>query len=164
MHKKHIDLVEEKILPLAKLEKLVHMWRLRGDKIVFTNGCFDILHRGHLEYLAASADLGNRMVVGLNSDSSVTKLKGTGRPVNCFADRALALAALRFTDAVVEFDEDTPLELIKTLLPEVLVKGGDYTHENIVGAKEVEAIGGKVAIISFTEGYSTTSFLEKLRG
>lgn len=164
MHKKHIDLAEEKILPLTKLEKLVHMWRLRGDKIVFTNGCFDILHRGHLEYLAAAADLGNRLVVGLNSDSSVTQLKGAGRPVNCLEDRALALAALRFTDAVVEFDQDTPLELIKTLLPEVLVKGGDYTLENIVGAKEVEAAGGKVAIISFTEGYSTTSFLEKLRG
>jgi len=134
-----------------------------GDKIVFTNGCFDILHRGHLEYLAEAAALGNRLVIGLNSDESVQRLKGPGRPVNTIYDRAMALAALGFTDAIIVFSEDTPLQLIKLLRPDVLVKGGDYTSEEIVGALEMEASGGEVAIISFVDGYSTTTFLDRLR-
>jgi len=134
-----------------------------GDKIVFTNGCFDILHRGHLEYLAEAAALGNRLVIGLNSDESVQRLKGPGRPVNTIYDRAMALAALGFTDAIIVFSEDTPLQLIELLRPDVLVKGGDYTSEEIVGALEMEARGGEVAIISFVDGYSTTTFLDRLR-
>jgi len=134
-----------------------------GDKIVFTNGCFDILHRGHLEYLAEAAALGNRLVIGLNSDESVQRLKGPGRPVNTIYDRAMALAALGFTDAIIVFSEDTPLQLIELLRPDLLVKGGDYTREEIVGALEMEARGGEVAIISFVDGYSTTTFLERLR-
>ena len=163
MRQNHIELIESKVFSIEQLKKQVALWRMKSEKVVFTNGCFDILHRGHIEYLAAAADLGHRLIIGLNSDASVTKLKGEGRPVNRFDDRALALAALRFTDAIIEFQEDTPLALIKTLLPDVLVKGGDYTRDAIVGVDEVEAAGGNVAIISFTEGYSTTSFLEKIR-
>ena len=163
MRQNHIELIESKVFSIEQLKKQVALWRMKSEKVVFTNGCFDILHRGHIEYLAAAADLGHRLIIGLNSDASVTKLKGEGRPVNRFDDRALALASLRFTDAIIEFQEDTPLSLIKTLLPDVLVKGGDYTRDAIVGADEVEAAGGNVAIISFTEGYSTTSFLEKIR-
>lgn len=163
MRQSHIELIESKVFSIEQLKKQVALWRMKSEKVVFTNGCFDILHRGHIEYLAAAADLGHRLIIGLNSDASVTKLKGEGRPVNRFNDRALALAALRFTDAIIEFQEDTPLALIKTLLPDVLVKGGDYTRDAIVGADEIEAAGGNVAIISFTEGYSTTSFLEKIR-
>lgn len=163
MHKSHIELIGSKVFSIEALKKQVALWHMKSEKVVFTNGCFDILHRGHIEYLAAAADLGHRLIIGLNSDASVTKLKGEGRPVNHFDDRALALAALRFTDAIIEFQEETPLSLIKTLLPDVLVKGGDYTREGIVGANEVEAAGGNVAIISFIEGYSTTSFLQKIR-
>lgn len=163
MRQNHIELIESKVFSIEQLKKQVALWRMKSEKVVFTNGCFDILHRGHIEYLAAAADLGHRLIIGLNSDASVKKLKGEGRPVNRFDDRALALASLRFTDAIIEFQEDTPLSLIKTLLPDVLVKGGDYTRDAIVGADEVEAAGGNVAIISFTEGYSTTSFLEKIR-
>jgi rfaE bifunctional protein nucleotidyltransferase chain/domain len=116
-----------------------------------------------MEYLTAAADLGSKLIIGLNSDASVARLKGSGRPVNTFQDRALALAALRFTDAIVEFDEDTPLNLIRMVRPDFLVKGGDYSQNEIVGAKDVEANGGEIVIISFTEGYSTTSFLKKFK-
>lgn len=164
MQMSQIQLINNKIYTLETLGRQVHLWRLINNTIVFTNGCFDILHRGHLEYLASASDLGGKLIVGLNSDRSVKKLKGESRPVNTFADRAFALAALHFVSAVIEFDEDTPLDLIRFIKPDVLVKGGDYSRESIVGADEVESEGGKVAIISFTEGYSTTLFLQKLRG
>lgn len=164
MRKKQLELIEEKIISRDNLVKQVTLWKFLNNQIVFTNGCFDILHRGHLEYLAAAADLGSKLIIGLNSDSSVARLKGSGRPINSFHDRALALAALRFTDAIVEFDEDTPIELIRVLLPDVLVKGGDYSREQIIGANEIEENGGEIAIISFTEGYSTTSFIKKIQG
>ncbi len=158
-----LQIISEKIFPLEALSKRTWLWKFLGNKIVFTNGCFDILHRGHLEYLASASDLGNKLIIGLNSDDSVKRLKGPGRPINTFSDRAFALASLHFVDAVVEFNEDTPIQLITTLLPDVLVKGGDYNRDTIVGANEVEKAGGSVAIISFKEGYSTTSFLEKIR-
>ena len=164
MQKKQLDFIEEKIISSDKIEKQTKLWRFLSNQIVFTNGCFDILHRGHIEYLAAAADLGSKIIIGLNSDASVGRLKGSGRPINTFHDRALALAALRFTDAIVEFDEDTPLNLIRLIKPNFLVKGGDYTHSEIIGASDVEANGGQIVIISFTEGYSTTSFLKKIQG
>ena len=164
MQKTQLELIVEKIIPHDKIEKHTNLWRFLSNRIVFTNGCFDILHRGHIEYLAAAADLGSKLIIGLNSDASVARLKGSGRPVNTFQDRALALAALRFTDAIVEFDEDTPLNLIRMVGPDFLVKGGDYSQNEIVGAKDVEANGGEIVIISFTEGYSTTSFLKKIQG
>ena len=164
MQKTQLELIEEKIISRDQIVKQVNLWRFLNNRIVFTNGCFDILHRGHIEYLAAAADLGNKLIIGLNSDDSVSRLKGSDRPINSFQDRALALAALRFTDAVVEFNEDTPLNLIRMIMPDVLVKGGDYSREHIVGANDVEAQGGEIAIISFTEGYSTTSFLKKIQG
>jgi rfaE bifunctional protein nucleotidyltransferase chain/domain len=164
MQKTQLELIEEKVIPSDRIEKQANLWRFLSNRIVFTNGCFDILHRGHIEYLAAAADLGSKLIVGLNSDSSVGRLKGSGRPINSFQDRALALASLRFTDAIVKFDEDTPLNLIRLVKPDFLVKGGDYTHGEIVGASDVEANGGEIVIISFTEGYSTTSFLKKIQG
>ena len=164
MQKTQLELIVEKIIPRDKIEKQTKLWRFLSNRIVFTNGCFDILHRGHIEYLAAAADLGSKLIIGLNSDASVARLKGSGRPVNTFQDRALALAALRFTDAIVEFDEDTPLNLIRMVRPDFLVKGGDYSQSEIVGANDVEANGGEIVVISFTEGYSTTSFLKKIQG
>jgi rfaE bifunctional protein nucleotidyltransferase chain/domain len=164
MQKKQLELIEEKIISRDNIGKQVKLWKFLNNRIVFTNGCFDILHRGHIEYLAAAADLGSKLIIGLNSDASVGRLKGPERPINAFQDRALALAALRFTDAIIEFDEDTPLNLIRLIKPDFLVKGGDYTHSEIVGASDVEANGGEIVIISFTEGYSTTSFLKKIQG
>ena len=143
----------------------VEQWRKTSNScIVFTNGCFDILHRGHLEYLALAAQLGTHLVVGINSDASVKRLKGAERPLIKEADRAFALACLEFIAMVIVFDEDTPANLIELLKPDVLTKGGDYTLDTIVGAKETIARGGSVQIIAFSEGYSTSSIIEKIRG
>jgi D-beta-D-heptose 7-phosphate kinase/D-beta-D-heptose 1-phosphate adenosyltransferase len=139
--------------------------RARRGCIVFTNGVFDILHRGHVEYLFAARALGDALVVGLNTDDSVRRLaKAPGRPVNPQDDRAMVLAALGCVDAVTLFDEDTPQAIITALLPDVLVKGGDYTVDTIVGAPEVLAAGGRVEVIPLTPGRSTTSILERARG
>lgn len=135
----------------------------RNRKIVFTNGCFDILHVGHIRYLEEAAKLGDILVVGLNSDSSVKRLKGEERPINKESDRAEMLGALNSVDNIVIFENDTPLELIETLKPDVLVKGGDYTIDQVVGAKEVAGWGGKVELIPFVEGKSTTGLIEKIR-
>ncbi|MBS1500023.1 MAG: D-glycero-beta-D-manno-heptose 1-phosphate adenylyltransferase [Bacteroidetes bacterium] len=143
---------------------MTHVWRLRGDRIVFTNGVFDILHRGHVEYLEAAAALGNRLIVGLNTDASVRRLgKGPERPLNNEDSRARVLAALRCVDVVVLFDEDTPLELITALRPDVLVKGGDWAPDRIVGADVVKAAGGTVHSIPLTDGFSTTGLVERIR-
>lgn len=133
-------------------------------RVVFTNGCFDILHRGHVTYLEQARLLGDALVVGVNTDASVARLKGSGRPFMPAADRALVLAALSSVTAVTLFDEDTPAELIAALRPDVLVKGGDYTPEDIVGADTVEQGGGRVVVIPFVEGYSTTEMIKRLRG
>lgn len=146
-------------------EALVHLcnsWRAIGQKIVFTNGCFDILHRGHLQYLAAAAGEGNKLVVGLNSDASVKRLKGETRPIHSEEDRLFQLASLLVVDAVCLFEEDTPARLIELVKPDVLAKGGDYQKENIVGADFVENNGGRIAIIPFVEGHSTTGIIGKL--
>ncbi len=135
----------------------------RDGTVVFTNGCFELLHRGHVEYLAQAKALGDVLVVGLNSDASVQRLRGAGRPLVAEADRAAVLVALRSVDAVTLFDEDTPLELISTLLPDVLVKGGDYDLDGIVGREVVEEAGGEVRVLPFVEGHSTTSILDRFK-
>jgi len=142
---------------------MLAIWRFRGEKIVFTNGCFDILHPGHIEYLSKAADLGDVLIIGLNSDESVRRLKGENRPVNSETARAQVLASLRFVTAVVLFGEDTPYELIRTVQPDVLVKGGDYTAEEIVGNDIVTASGGQVVILGFLPGYSTSHLIRKIR-
>lgn len=151
--------------PAAKLltreELVARHGRPRAGTVVFTNGCFDVLHRGHAEYLHAARGLGDLLVVGLNSDDSVRRLKGPSRPVNPQDDRAWVLASLAAVDAVVVFEEDTPAELIRALLPDVLVKGGDYRLEEIVGAPEVVAAGGRVVIAPLVPGRSTTSILQR---
>ena len=134
----------------------------KGDKVVFTNGCFDILHLGHIDYLEKAKALGDQLVIGLNSDASVKQLKGETRPVNEEFARARMLAALGFVDAVCVFGEETPKELIEFILPDVLVKGGDYTVNTIVGADAVMKNGGKVLTIDLVEGFSTTNIIEKL--
>ncbi len=140
-----------------------NMWRSKGYKIVFTNGCFDILHHGHLDLLAKAADQGNMLVVGVNSDASVKRLKGDDRPVNHEQDRAFQLASLLCVDAVYIFEEDTPAELIRMVKPDVLVKGGDYTIDKIVGADFVTAAGGRVEIVPFVQGYSTSSLIDRIK-
>lgn len=146
---------------LTRDELVRRFGRPRTGTVVFTNGCFDVLHRGHVEYLAAARSLGDVLVVGLNDDASVRRLKGAPRPVNPEEDRALVLAALASVDAVTVFDEDTPRELIAALLPDVLIKGGDYTVETIVGAEEVIAAGGRVVVAPIVPGRSTTAILQR---
>jgi rfaE bifunctional protein nucleotidyltransferase chain/domain len=151
-----------KIGDLSSLKASIAKWQSENKKVVFTNGVFDLLHIGHITYMAKAAELGDKLVIGLNSDSSVKRIKGEHRPVNDQNSRAALLAALFFVDAIVVFEEDTPLNLITTLMPDILVKGADYSIENIVGAKEVIANGGAVKTIDFVEGYSSTSIIEKI--
>ena len=158
-----LQTLSQRICTLEEAAQRREQWRLEGKKVVFTNGCFDILHRGHLEYLMQAAELGQALVIGLNSDESVSRLKGPERPVNKLHDRALALAALQFVAMVVAFDDDTPLKLIQAIKPDVLVKGGDYTIDTIVGAQEVQANGGLVKVLPFVDGYSTTTIINRLR-
>ena len=155
--------IPAKILSLEQLRQQAHRWRLQNRKIVFTNGVFDILHEGHVASLSEAASYGDVLVVGLNADNSVKRLKGPARPVNGEAARALILASLVMTDVIVLFDEDTPLDLITTLMPDVLVKGGDYTVEQIAGAKEVLAAGGEVKLAAILEGISTTVIIAKMK-
>jgi len=135
----------------------------KGKKIVFTNGCFDILHRGHVTYLNQARDLGDLLIVGINSDESVKRLKGPERPVNMLEDRAYVLSALKSVDYVIPFEEDTPLNLINLIMPDILVKGGDYTIDRIIGAQEVLAHGGRVEIIPFVPGKSTSAIIDTIK-
>jgi len=137
-------------------------WRSKKEKIVFTNGCFDILHLGHIDYLEKAKSLGTRLIIGLNSDRSVTKLKGTGRPIYEQEARARILAALEFVDVVIMFDQETPYDLINHVKPDVLVKGNDYLAGNIVGVDIVKSNGGEVVTINLVEGYSTSAVIEKI--
>ena len=141
---------------------LISEWKNTGEKIVFTNGCFDLMHLGHIDYLSKAANLGSKLIVGLNSDSSTKKLKGSTRPITDENSRAGVLAALFFVDAVVLFNEQTPLNLIVNIQPNILVKGADYAIENIVGSKEVLDLGGEVKTIEFLEGYSTSAIEAKI--
>ncbi|MEL6821918.1 MAG: D-glycero-beta-D-manno-heptose 1-phosphate adenylyltransferase [Calditrichota bacterium] len=155
--------ISDKILSRKKIAELRKELAGDGKKVVFTNGCFDILHRGHIEYLQSAAALGDVLVIGLNDDASVRRLKSADRPIVQEEDRAFLLAALEMVDYVTLFSEDTPIDLINTLLPDVLVKGGDYTRATIVGADSVEAAGGEVAVIPFTPGRSTTGVIERIK-
>ncbi len=155
--------IQNKIKSFSEATAKVAEWKTSGKKVVFTNGCFDLLHRGHVTYLAKAADEGDVLVLGLNDDASVRRLKGAGRPIQDEDARALVMASLDVIDMVVLFEDDTPLELIKLLMPDILVKGGDYVIDNIVGANEVISNGGKVVTIPIVEGYSTTSIEKKLR-
>ncbi len=152
-----------KISPLNEGLKIITDWKQKGLKVVFTNGCFDILHLGHLDYLEKSGDLADKLVVGLNTDKSVRQLKGPGRPINNEYARARMLAAMSFVDLVIAFDEETPLELIKKVKPDILVKGKDYEVENIVGAEFVIGNGGEVKTIELKKGYSTTDIINKIK-
>jgi D-glycero-beta-D-manno-heptose 1-phosphate adenylyltransferase len=154
--------IPDKILTLNDLKNKVAQWRLLGKSIAFTNGCFDVLHAGHITSLSEAAKLADILVVGLNADSSVKQLKGPDRPINNQESRALLLASLSMVDAVVLFSEPTPLELIKSFMPDFLIKGGDYKIEEIAGSKEVLEAGGKVVINPIIEGFSSTSLIEKL--
>ncbi len=156
------DIIPDKIIDRDELVRVVARLRFLGKTVAFTNGCFDILHKGHIASLSQAASEGYFLVVGVNSDASVRRLKGEKRPVNDEESRALLLASLLMVDAVTIFDEDTPLELIKAIMPDVIVKGGDYTLEQIEGGKEVIANGGRVVINPILEGFSTTSIIEKL--
>lgn len=152
-----------KILTRTQLKEQVNRWKQNGDKVVFTNGCFDILHLGHVDYLEKARNLGDRLVVGLNTDASVSRLKGPERPIVGEVSRSRVMAALSFVDAVTFFDEDTPFELINNILPDVLVKGSDYLTENIVGADIVVQNGGKVETVDLVEGFSTSSIVDKIK-
>lgn len=159
----HLEKVQAKIYKSAfQSLSLLEVWRKNKEQIVFSNGCFDILHQGHVVYLAKAAELGTKLVVGLNTDASVKRLKGENRPINGEQERALLLAALEFIDMVIFFEEDTPYELIKTLQPDVLVKGADYNPKDIVGYDIVMAKGGKVETILLEEGFSTSGIIEKI--
>mgnify|MGYP002072426757 CR=1 FL=1 len=159
----HFEAIQAKIKTWPQIGETVAEWRSRGEKIVFTNGCFDLLHFGHVHYLAAASDLGDRLIVGLNSDASVRRLKGPHRPIQDEISRQHVMAALGFVDAVVLFEQDTPLELIVLILPDVLVKGGDWHPSQIVGSDFVLGHGGKVCSLPFVKGHSTTGIEEKIR-
>jgi rfaE bifunctional protein nucleotidyltransferase chain/domain len=155
---------KQKIRRWEEIPRLRAYWSFLEQRVVFTNGCFDILHLGHVEYLEAASQLGDVLVVGVNSDASVRRLKGPSRPVLPQEARARLLAALEFVEAVFIFEEDTPEKLIEALRPDVLVKGGDYTEDQIVGASFVRAYGGEVVTLPYVEGYSTTGIIQKLCG
>lgn len=157
--------IQAKVQSWTQLAETVSHWKEHGERIVFTNGCFDLLHYGHIRYLAEAKDLGHRLVIGVNSDASVSRLKGPSRPIKDEQTRSLLLAALACVDAVAIFGEDTPLELIQLVVPDVLVKGGDWKPEQIVGSEVVLANGGEVRSLQFAEGHSTTNLEQKiLRG
>ena len=159
------QLIKDKIFSTnTALAKQVTSWQLHNEKVVFTNGCFDILHLGHIDYLTKAADLGDRLIIAVNTDASVSALKGPSRPIIDEETRAMKLASLVFVDAVILFGEETPLKLITEVRPNVLVKGGDYTIDTIVGASEVQDNGGEVVVIPFLEGHSTTSIVNKITG
>lgn len=157
-----LESIKSKIFNFDEIENLISLWKNEKQTIVFTNGCFDVLHYGHVCYLSKAKDLGNKLIMGLNSDSSVKRLKGPCRPINKQNERAVLLSALKFVDAVVIFDEDTPEKLIHIVHPDVLVKGGDYTFETIVGASFVSSYGGLVTTIPLVENFSSTNIINRL--
>ncbi len=159
----YVSYIPEKIVSLENASRRINAARVLGKTIAFTNGCFDILHEGHIYSLSQAAKEADLLIVGLNTDASVTALKGSGRPVNKVASRALVLASLLLVDLVIIFEEPTPIRLITTLLPDVLIKGGDYTVDKIAGAREVIANGGRVVINPLLQGFSTTDIIQKIK-
>ncbi len=157
------DLIKSRIMDEASLQKNLHLWRFKNKKIVFTNGCFDLLHLGHVDYLSKAADLGDILIIGINSDESVRHLKGPNRPINDQVCRSTVLAALHFVEAIFIFKEETPYELIKIIQPDVLVKGGDYEPANIVGYDIVKAKGGQIITIDLVPNYSSTLIEQKIK-
>ena len=155
--------ISSKIVSWDRARQLCRGWQAADEKIVFTNGCFDILHKGHIQYLEQASELGSHLIIGLNSDDSTNRLKGPNRPINRQDSRAFVIAAMGFVDAVVVFDEDTPAQLIHQLTPNILVKGGDYSIEDVVGGDYVQSNGGEVIILPFLDGFSTTSIEKKIR-
>ena len=155
--------IQDKVKTWQQAKEAISVWKLTDEKIVFTNGCFDLLHYGHIHYLSQAKDLGDRLIVGVNSDQSVARLKGPGRPIKNENTRLHILATFSFVDTVVLFENDTPYELIKELMPDVLVKGGDWQPDQIVGADLVAASGGEIHSLPFIEGYSTTNFVNKIK-
>lgn len=160
---KNLQNIISKIFSLSDLKIQSDKWKQDGDKIVFTNGCFDLVHRGHVEVLANTADLGDRLIIGLNSDVSIQKIKGKNRPIIDENSRAILLASLQFVDAIVLFSEDTPKQLIETIVPNVLAKGGDYKVEEIAGHEVVLQNGGEVILVPFIDGFSTTNIVDKIK-
>ena len=156
--------IHEKIFNQDQLRSRLNMWRFLEKKIVFTNGCFDIIHLGHIDFLAKAANLGDKLIIGLNSDKSTRSIKGPNRPITDESSRSLILASFSFVDAVVLFDEETPLELIKAVMPDILVKGADYSIDQIVGADIVVQNGGRVQTLNYLPGYSTTLIEQKIKG
>ncbi len=159
----YLKTIQHKIFSLSDLKNQVNAWKQAGENVVFTNGCFDIIHRGHIEVLAQTADLGDKLIIGLNSDTSIQKLKGENRPIIDEQARSILLAAFSFVDAVILFPEDTPINLISALLPDVLAKGGDYEIDNIVGHEIVQYNGGKVILVPFVDGFSSTTIINKIK-
>ena len=159
----HLEKINDKIISLEALKLRVENWKSSSEKIVFTNGCFDILHRGHIDVLAKTADLGDKLVIGLNSDSSIRKLKEDNRPIVDEKSRALLLAAFSFVDAIVLFSEQTPFNLIADIKPDILAKGGDYKITEIVGYEVVQQNGGEVITIPLIEGFSSTNIIDKIQ-
>lgn len=160
---KALEILNSKILDKEKLLVKLTDWKEEDKKIVFTNGCFDLIHLGHIEVIARSADLGDILIIGVNTDNSIKRLKGKNRPIVEEISRAKQLAALEFVDAVVFFDQDTPMDLIKMINPNVITKGGDYNTDQVIGNDIVTQNNGEVVIIPLTQGYSTTSILEKIK-
>jgi len=158
-----LELIQQKIYTLPQLLKKLHLWRFKEQKIVFANGCFDLLHWGHLQMLTQTADLGDKLIIGLNSDQSVKGLKGTTRPIQDEQTRASILAAFSFVDALIIFDTSTPYDLISEILPDVLVKGGDYQKKEIEGGSLVEQNGGEVVLIPYTKEFSTTKIIHTIQ-
>ena len=160
---KSLEKLNSKILDKKRLLVKLTDWKEEDKKIVFTNGCFDLIHLGHIEVIARSADLGDILIIGVNTDNSIKRLKGKNRPIVEEISRAKQLAALEFVDAVVLFDQDTPIDLIKMINPNIITKGGDYNTDQVIGNDVVTQNDGKVVIIPLTQGYSTTSILEKIK-
>jgi len=159
---KTLNNIKSKIYNWDEIQSKLVEWRSENKSIVFSNGCFDILHLGHIEYLSKTKDLGDILIIGLNSDQSIKRLKGETRPINNEYSRSLLLAALSFVDAIVIFGEDTPYELIEIIQPDILVKGGGYDETNMIGADIVKSKGGKVIAIDLIEGYSTTNIINSI--
>lgn len=160
---KELDKIHNKIISFDNIQKQVLKWREENKKIVFTNGCFDIIHRGHVDYLSKAKDLGDKLIIGLNTDLSVRNIKGNTRPIQDEQSRAIILAAMQFVDAIVLFSDSTPYSLIKEIQPDILVKGADYKKEDIIGYDIVSQRGGTVETIEFIEGYSTSNIERKIK-